>query len=86
MKYIFSRHAQTEMERRNISQVLVESVLNAPQQVISENVGRKAYQSKVDFGNGKIFLLRVIVADNIDPAVVITTYKTSRIEKYWRQE
>ena len=44
------------------------------------------YQSKVDFGNGKIFLLRVIVVDNIDPAVVITTYKTSRIEKYWRQE
>ena len=45
MKYIFSRHAQTEMERRNISLVLVESVLNAPGQVISENVGRKAYQS-----------------------------------------
>ncbi len=37
MKYIFSRHAQTEMERRNIFQVLVESVLNASQQIISQS-------------------------------------------------
>ncbi|MEH1982686.1 MAG: hypothetical protein V7L27_26055 [Nostoc sp.] len=33
MKYIIYRHAQTEMERRNIPQALVESVLNAPGQV-----------------------------------------------------
>ncbi|WP_196517531.1 DUF4258 domain-containing protein [Nostoc sp. WHI] len=36
MKYKISRHAQTEMERRNISQSLVESVLNAPGQLVLE--------------------------------------------------
>lgn len=36
MKYKISHHAQIEMDRRNISQSLVESVLNAPGQVVSE--------------------------------------------------
>ncbi|RUR85001.1 hypothetical protein PCC6912_11170 [Chlorogloeopsis fritschii PCC 6912] len=73
------------MERRRISLSLVESVLDNPQQIIQEKEGRKAYQSQVDFGDGKIFLLRVLVADDVDPKVVITVYRTSKIEKYWRQ-
>jgi hypothetical protein len=85
MTYKISRHAQIEMERRQISLSSVESVLDNPQQIIIEREGRKVYQSKVDFGNGKIFLLRVIVADDIDPKVVITVYRTSKIEKYWRE-
>jgi mRNA-degrading endonuclease RelE of RelBE toxin-antitoxin system len=85
MEYRFSRHSQTEMERRKISVDLVESVLDNPQQVISEKEGRKAYQSKIDVG-GKFFLLRVIVVDDVEPAVVITVYKTSKIDKYWRAE
>lgn len=36
MNYKIFRHAQIEMERRNIPQALVESVLNAPGQVVSE--------------------------------------------------
>jgi hypothetical protein len=31
-----------------------------------------------------MFLLRAIVADNVDPAVVVTVYRTSKISKYWR--
>jgi Domain of unknown function (DUF4258) len=85
MDYTFSRHAQAEMERRKISVDLVESVLDNPQQVISEKEGRKAYQSKIDVG-GRAFLLRVIVVDDVEPAVVITVYKTSKIDKYWREE
>ncbi|MBE9059173.1 DUF4258 domain-containing protein [Sphaerospermopsis sp. LEGE 08334] len=85
MTYKISRHAQIEMERRQISLSSVESVLDNPQQIIIEREGRKVYQSKVDFGNGKIFLLRIIVADDIDPKVVITVYRTSKIEKYWRE-
>ncbi|MFM5983957.1 MAG: DUF4258 domain-containing protein [Sphaerospermopsis kisseleviana] len=85
MRYQISRHAQTEMERRKISVSLVESVLENPQQILLEREGRKVYQSKIDFGTGKLFLLRVIVADDVDPTVVITVYRTSKIEKYWRE-
>ncbi|MBW4570470.1 MAG: DUF4258 domain-containing protein [Tolypothrix carrinoi HA7290-LM1] len=84
MRYQISRHAQTEMERRGISLSLVESVLDNPQQIVTERDGRKVYQSQVEFGSGKVFLLRVIVADEVDPKVVITVYRTSKIDKYWR--
>lgn len=82
--FTYSRHAQEEMVRRGIPQPLVDSVLQSPQQVVPEQNGRVAYQSQVDFGGGKIFLLRVIVVDTVDPAVVVTVYRTSKISKYWR--
>ncbi|WP_256871621.1 DUF4258 domain-containing protein [Nostoc sp. TCL26-01] len=55
MEYKISRHAQTEIARRKIPLSLVESVLDNPQQVLLERESQKVYQSKVDFGNGKIF-------------------------------
>lgn len=85
MNFIFSNHALQELQRRGIQRALVESVLNNPQQIVTEKEGKKAYQSQVDFGGGKIFLLRVIVADRIEPSVVVTVYRTSQIAKYWRQ-
>ena len=85
MEYTISRHAQTEMQRRNITLSQVESVLDNPQQILLEREGWKVYQSKVAFGNSKIFLLRIIIADDVDPKVVITVYRTSKIEKYWSE-
>lgn len=52
---------------------------------VEEKRGRKAYQSQIDFGDGRIFLSRVIVADDVDPPVVVTVYRTSKIDKYWRK-
>jgi hypothetical protein len=34
---------------------------------------------------GKMFLLRAIVDKSVDPAVVVTAYRTGKIEKYWRK-
>jgi hypothetical protein len=61
---------------------LVEETLRAPQQVVETYGGRKAYQSQIDFG-GKRYLIRVIVSAT-DPVEVVTVYKTSRLQKYWR--
>lgn len=84
MKFILSHHARLEMARRRIPLSLLEPVLQQPQQIVPEKRGRKAYQSQVDFGDGRIFLLRAIVEDDIDPAKVVTVYRTSKINKYWR--
>ena len=62
MKFRLSNHAREEMERRGIPLALVESVLDSPQQVVIEKSGKECYQSQIDFGDGRIFLLRVIVA------------------------
>jgi hypothetical protein len=53
------------------------------QQILHEYGGKKAYQSQIEF-SGKMFLLRAIVADDVDPAMVVTVYRTSKIIKYRR--
>ena len=84
MRFRLSNHALEEMERRAIPREMLEIVLRNPQQIVPEREDKKAYQSQIDFGGGRIFLLRAIVNDEIDPAVVITVYRTSNIQKYWR--
>lgn len=86
MNFKISRHAHDEMKQRRIPSSLVEDVLENPQQVVEEYGNKKGYQSKIDFGGGRIYLLRVIVNDTVDPAVVVTIYKTSKIQKYWREK
>lgn len=63
----------------------MDSVLNGPQQIVDEYGDKKAYQSQIDFGRGKIYLLRVIVNEADNPKVVVTVYKTGKIKKYWRE-
>lgn len=83
MNFRLSKHAKEELQRRNIPLDLPELVLNKPQQIIAEKFGKKVYQSQIDF-DGELFLLRALVADDQDPAVVITVYRTGKIHKYWR--
>lgn len=84
MPYVFSFHAWQEMTRRNIPLEFIEAVLDSPEQVVSGKDDRTIYQSRFDFGEGKIYLVRVIVDLTTDPLLVITVYRTSKIEKYWR--
>jgi hypothetical protein len=53
--------------------------------VIEHPGGKKIYQSKVEFQEGKTFLVRVFVAEEGDIPVVVTVYRTSKVQKYWRQ-
>jgi len=84
MRYILTAHARKELGNRRIPRELLETVLREPQQIVPERMGRSAYQSQLDFGTGKIHLLRAIVDDRCDPPLVVTAYKTSKISKYWR--
>ena len=84
MKFKFSNHALEEIERRKISIPLVEMVLENPQQMLQQDEEIIIYQSQLDFGTGKFYLLRVFINATIDPAVVVTAYRTAQIKKYWR--
>lgn len=83
MKFFLSEHAKQEIKRRMIPLKVLKQVLDNPEQIIQEYGNKKAYQSRVKFNEGN-YLLRVIVDDTKDPSVVITAYRTSKIEKYWR--
>lgn len=85
MKFEISKHAKEEIKRRGILEIIVETILQNPEQIVKEYGNKKAYQSIIDLGSGKDYLIRVIVNDTIEPAKVVTMYKTSKIEKYWRK-
>lgn len=86
MKFRLAPHAQEEAERRGVPRDLLELVLNSPQQVVEAAGGRRAYQSQLDFGGGRIYMVRAIVDERTTPPTVITVYRTSKIAKYWRGE
>ena len=72
------------MARRRIPAHLLEKLMEEPQQVVSTYGGCKAYQSQMDFGENRMYLLRAIVDDQTQPPTVVTIYRTSNIQKYWR--
>jgi hypothetical protein len=74
------------MARRQIPREWLDSVLESPEQRIAEFPGKEILQSRFTSGDGKIYLLRAVVATDNQPPVVVTVYRTSKIEKYWRPE
>lgn len=84
MKFQFSKHVLEELEKRKIPQKLVDQTLNAPEQKVPEVDGITCYQSRVEI-SGKTYLLRVMVNETLNPAVVVTMYRTSKVSKYWRK-
>ena len=84
--YIFTDHARLEILRRGLSEEMVRAILLAPEQRLEVRPGREVLQSKISSGQpGKVFLIRVFVDIDRRPAEVVTVYRTSKIEKYWRE-
>ena len=84
-RYRLTDHAHAEISRRQISESAVEQVLSAPEQAEVVREGRIVYQSRIQSSEGgKVYLLRVFVDVDRDPAEVVTVYRTSKIGKCWR--
>ncbi len=83
--FVFTVHALTEMARRSISQEDVRNILAKPAQMEMVREGRAVYQARLDMGEPKkVYILRVFVDIDRTPPHVVTVYRTSKIEKYWR--
>ena len=86
-KYRLTDHARDEMARRQITEAEVSAVLSAPEQIDEVGEGRAVYQSRAETGEPpKTYLLRVFVDIDREPPEVVTAYRTSRLDKYWRTE
>ena len=84
-EYRISSHALQEMHSRRIEREMVDAVMSNPAQKVPQLAGIVCYQSKIDI-KGKTFLLRVMVNEDASPPVVVTAYRTSKIDKYWRDK
>ncbi len=86
-EYRLTDHARFQMERRGVEGSDVARVLSAPEQAEVVRPGRVVYQSRFERGKaGRVYLLRVVVDVEREPAEVVTAYWTSQVEKYWRDE
>jgi len=84
-EFEFTDHALTEMARRQISEEDVKAVLAEPEQMEMVRYGRAVYQARCVMDDPpKTYLLRVFIDIDPRPPYVVTVYRTSKIEKYWR--
>jgi Domain of unknown function (DUF4258) len=83
--YHLTSHAQIEMARRQISEEAIRQVLRFPEQIELIRPGRAVYQSRLEIGNpSTTYLIRIFVDYEHEPPDVVTVYRTSKIDKYWR--
>jgi hypothetical protein len=84
---VFSEHALWELARRGISTEEVAAVLRSPGQAWQVRPGRSLYQTRsTQADTQKAYLLRVFVDVDREPAQVVTAYRASKVEKYWRTD
>ncbi len=71
------------MTRRGISEAEVRATVANPGQIVPGKNGRQIHQSLLP-PHGH-HLLRVVVKEERGAYSVLTAYKTSKVDKYWRQ-
>ena len=81
MEFNFSNHALERMQARNIKKEDVLNVLQNYDFRIDQDEQTIIY-SKLTIKNNKKFIYRVFINEKLNPAKVITVYRTTKIEKY----
>jgi hypothetical protein len=84
MDFVLTDHAEEEARRRQIPPEWIESTMAQPEQVVPGLNGRKVFQSRI-VADGKTYLVRLVVEDWHQPPIIVTVYRTSKVEKYWSQ-
>ena len=79
--YIFSKHALEKIEERGIPMHVVIAVMNNLENLIVEEE-MAIHQAIVNFEGEGEYLVRVFVNTIKQPPVVVTVYRTSKLDKY----
>ena len=84
---IISDHALFQMRRRGIAADNARNVVRFPEQIVLSGGKRRVCQSRDrDKTSGKPLLVRVVVEEQGRFQVIISAYRTSKIDKYWKEE
>ena len=86
INYVFSEHANIEIIRRKLVLEQIKKVISSPDQILELENSIFVYQSKFLNPKNIEYLLRVFMGTRTDPFTVITAYKTTQFQKYWRND
>jgi len=81
MKFVFSKHALNRIKDRGITEEKVSAIINDPDTILKESDCKHIYQKVMEEENKK-YLFRVFINICEHPDLIITAYKTSKIDKY----
>lgn len=85
MTCLFSQFALMQMNLRGISQEIVDDILSKPSQTIEQD-NLMVFQSIIRDYQERRFLIRVFVNMTKITPLVVTVYRTSKIEKYYESK
>ena len=77
MLFEFSSHSLEQIKLRSITKVIVELVVNEPDEIIIEENNQQIFRKIIEN-----YLHRVFVNSNKTPSIIKTVYRTSKINKY----
>ena len=77
--------ATKKAARRGITKEQIEDTIAHPMQVVEGYGGRKVAQSKILIEKNE-YLLRIVYEETEEKTIVVTTYLTSQINRYWKEE
>ncbi len=81
MDFNISNHAHGQILLRGIDLIILTDVLENPDNIIEQEPCKFIYQKVISEKQRK-YLYRIFVNECKEPPLVITAYKTSKIEKY----
>ena len=81
IKFMYSKHALEQIQRRRLDREKVDAALFQPDKEITDETGLIVYH-KIFQEKDKYYLYRVFVNYDKKPPLIVTVYKTSKIEKY----
>jgi hypothetical protein len=82
---VLTEHARLQATRRGLDEATVLTVAQGPEQVVPIRPGREVRQSRVSIPPASdVYLVRVVVDTGPQAEMIVTVYRTSKIDKYWR--
>lgn len=82
---VLSAHARWRAQRRGVEEAAVMEIATAPEQVMPVRPGREIRQARRrDPRSGREHVVRVIVDTSGETDTVVTVYRSSKLDKYWR--
>jgi len=86
MRIQFSEHALERMRSRNLTTDQIKEAIKNPDQQFRNQIGIVIHKILNENESPQKLLLRVFYKEDEDRIVIISAYKTSNIEKYWKGE
>ena len=85
LDFVLTPHASSGLRRRGLDEAMIRKGLADPEQRIAVRPGREVVQAGLELARRR-YLVRVFGDGDRSPDEVVTAYRTSKIDKYWRRQ